>query len=116
MNITSPALIPRLWAILLVLFSGYHISAMLRKKEKPTKTHGHIKPLLLIFISLLLYFISIPWIGYFVSTPLFIVAGIYILGYKNWPIIIINAFGFVLFSYLIFQVVLKIDLPIGNIF
>ena len=113
MNISSPALIPRLWSILLVFFSGYNMISILREKKRPKKIKGNIKTLLLILLFLLIYFIAIPWIGYFISTPLFIMAGIYTLGYKNPPIIIINAFGFVLFSYLVFQVILKIDLPLG---
>ncbi|RLD26753.1 MAG: hypothetical protein DRI54_02245, partial [Bacteroidetes bacterium] len=115
MNISSPALIPRLWSVLLVFFSGYNIISILREKEEPKKIKGNIKPLLLMFLFLLIYFIAIPWIGYFISTPLFIMAGIYTLGYKKMPVIIINAFGFVLFSYLVFQVILKIDLPLGNL-
>jgi len=115
MNITSPALIPRLWSVLLVFFSGYNIISILRKKEKAPKIKGNIKPLLLMLLYLLIYFIAIPTIGYFISTPIFIMAGIYTLGYKKIPIIIINAFGFVLFSYLVFQVILKIDLPLGNL-
>jgi hypothetical protein len=113
MDITSPALIPRLWSGLLVFFSGYNIISILRKKENASKIKGHLKPLLLIFLFLLLYFLAIPTIGYFISTPFFIMAGILTLGYKKMPVIIINSFGFVLFSFLIFQVILKIDLPLG---
>lgn len=116
MNITSPALIPRIWSVLLVVFTGYNIFSILRKKEDAPKAKGNIKTLLLMFLALLLYFIAIPSIGYFISTPIFIMVGIYLLGYRNLPIMIINAFGFVLFSYLIFQVVLKIDLPLGDLF
>lgn len=115
MNISSPALIPRLWSVLIIFFSGYNIISILRKKKVAPKIKGHIKPLLWMFLFLLIYFVAIPWIGYFISTPIFIMAGIYTLGYRNKPIIIINAFGFVLFSYLIFQVILKIDLPLGNL-
>ena len=115
MNISSPALIPRLWSVLLVFFSGYNIISILREKGSPKKIKGNINTLLLIFLFLLIYFIAVPWVGYFISTPIFIMAGIYTLGYKKIPIIIINAFGFVLFSYLVFQVILKIDLPLGNL-
>jgi len=115
MNITSPALIPRLWSVLLMIFSGYNTFSIIKNNTVTKNEGGDIKPLLIIFLLLLIYFISIPQIGYFLSTPLFIMAGIYTLGYRKSPIIIINAFGFVLFSYLIFQIVLNIDLPLGNL-
>jgi len=116
LNISSPALIPRLWSILLIIFSGYNIYSILKTKKLIRRNGKSIKTFLMIFLLLLLYFIAVPWAGYFISTPLFIIAGIYTLGYKNKAVIIINSFTFVLFSYLIFQLILKIELPLGHFF
>jgi hypothetical protein len=56
------------------------------------------------------------WAGYFLSTPLFILAAMYFLNYRKMALMSINAFGFVLFSYLIFNKLLHIDLPLGWLF
>lgn len=115
LNISSPALIPRIWAVSLFVFAIWNLLNEIRDKQTKKKSENQ-KVLGLIILALLLYFITIPVIGYFLSTPLFLIAGMYIMKYRIWPIIIINAFGFVLFSYLVFDVLLRIDLPLGNFF
>ena len=114
LNITSPALIPRIWSIALFIFSIWNIYNEIKGRNKPFKP-GNIKLVSKILIVLLLYFLLIPQVGYFLSTPVFLLASMYILRYRNWWIMIINAFGFVLFSYLIFELLLKIDLPLGRL-
>ncbi len=114
LNITSPALIPRIWSIALFVFSVWNIYNELEGKNKPYKP-GNIRLVSKILIVLILYFIMIPQIGYFLSTPVFLLMSMYILMYRKWWIMIINAFGFVLFSYLVFELLLKIDLPLGRL-
>lgn len=115
LNITSPALIPRIWAIALLIFAIWNLVNVLKDPNNIAKTNN-LKILGLIILALLIYFITIPLIGYFLSTPLFLIAGMYIMKYRYWPVILINSFGFVLFSYAVFDLVLKIDLPMGNLF
>lgn len=114
LNITSPALIPRIWAISLFFFGIWNIINEIKGRNKPFKP-GNLKLVGKILLALLVYFIAIPQIGYFFSTPLFLLVGMYILKYRKWPIMIINALGFVLFSYLVFELLLKIDLPLGSL-
>ena len=113
LNITSPALIPRIWAINLFIVVIWNIINELKGKNKPVKT-GNYKLTGKIVLLLLIYFVAIPYIGYYLSTPLFLIAAMYVLKYKKWSIMIINAFGFVLFSYLVFDILLKIELPLGR--
>jgi len=115
LNITSPALIPRLWAIGLMVFAIWNLINEIREKHVGKKSEN-LKILGLIIAALLIYFVTIPLIGYFLTTPVFLIAGMYIMKYRKWPIIIINSFGFVLFSYVVFDLLLKIELPLGNLF
>jgi tripartite-type tricarboxylate transporter receptor subunit TctC len=115
LNITSPALIPQLWAILLFIVSIWNLVNELKGKNKRIR-NGRIKLVGKILLALLIYFIAIPQIGYFLSTPFFLLAGFYILKYRKIPVMITYSFGFVLFSYVVFQMLLKIDLPLGNLF
>ncbi len=115
LNITSPALIPRLWSILLFITSIWNLINVLKEKNQPVK-RGRIKLVAEILLALLIYFIAIPEMGYFVSTPFFLLAGFYILKYRKWPVMFTYSIGFVLFSYVVFQLLLKIDLPLGALF
>jgi len=115
LNITSPALMPRIFTISLIIFSVWNIINENKGKNKPFK-QGDLGLVGKILFALLLYFIAIPQIGYFLSTPVFLIGSMYILNYRKKALMIINAFGFVLFSYLVFQLFLKIDLPLGRLF
>ena len=110
-NITSPALIPRIWIIVLILLSIFLII-----KSKNTKTEVNklsAKTVLIIIAFLLVYLVAMQWLGYFFTTPVFILAAMYLLKYRKIAFMTINAFGFVVFSYLIFNKLLHIDLPLG---
>ena len=115
LNITSPALIPRLWSVLLFVTAIWNLVNELKGKYKPVKS-GRIKLTGKILLVLVLYFIAIPYAGYYLSTPFFLLAGFYILKYRKWPVMIAYGFGFVVFSFVVFQLLLKIDLPLGSLF
>jgi tripartite-type tricarboxylate transporter receptor subunit TctC len=114
LNITSPALIPRIWSVGLFIAVIWNIVNEWKGKNKPVKV-GNYKLTGKIIMLLLIYFVAISYIGYYLSTPLFLISAMYVLKYRKWPLMIINALGFVLFSYLVFDILLKIELPLGSL-
>ncbi len=110
-NITSPALIPDIWIIILLLLSV--ILIIKSKNKKVERVSSSPKTVLIIIAFLLAYLMAMQWIGYFFTTPVFILATMYLLKYRKIALMAINAFGFVLFSYFIFNRLLHIDLPLG---
>jgi hypothetical protein len=110
-NITSPALIPRIWIIILIFLS---VMLIIQSKNKKVTRKNHSPKIVLIIISFLVgYLVAMQWAGYFFTTPVFILAGMYLLNYRKAEVMLINAFGFVLFSYFVFSELLHIDLPLG---
>ena len=110
-NITNPALIPRIWIIILLLLSTLLI---IKSKNKVAVKANHSSKIVLIIIALLIiYLLAMQWAGYYFTTPVFILATMYLLKYRKMSVMGINAFGFVLFSYLIFSKLLHIELPLG---
>ncbi|MCK5339101.1 MAG: tripartite tricarboxylate transporter TctB family protein, partial [Bacteroidales bacterium] len=71
------------------------------------------KIVLIIIALLIIYLFAMQWAGYYLTTPFFILATMYLLKYRKMAVMGINAFGFVLFSYLIFSKLLHIELPLG---
>ncbi len=113
-NITSPALIPRIWIITLLLLSV--ILIVKSKNQTINKSNKSPKTVLIIIALLLAYLVAMQWVGYFFTTPVFIMAAMYLLNYRKFAMMAINAFGFVIFSYFIFNKLLHIDLPLGWLF
>ncbi len=110
-NITSPALIPRIWIIILIFLS---VLLLIKSKNKKSEIiDSSPKTVLIIIAFLLIYLVAMQWIGYFFTTPVFIFSTMYLLKYRKVAFMTINAFGFVLFSYFIFNKLLHIDLPMG---
>ena len=110
-DITSPALIPRIWIIILLLLS---VLLFIESKNKSIQKSSHSPKTVLIIITLLIgYLVAMQWAGYYFTTPVFILATMYLLKYRKVAVMGINAFGFVLFSYLIFSKLLHIELPLG---
>ncbi len=110
-NITDPALIPRIWIFILSFLS---ILLIIKSKNKKAEALRYSPKNVLIIIALLIfYLVAMQWIGYYFTTPVFILAAMYLLEYRKVSIMSINAFGFVLFSYFIFNKLLYIELPLG---
>ena len=63
-------------------------------------------------IALLFVYISlIPILGYFVTTPIFVVGFLVLQGNRNWLQIVLVSSGFCLFVYVVFINVLRVTLP-----
>jgi len=111
-NITNPSLIPDIWIIVLMTLSIILIIKS-KSKTKERKRSSYGKIVLIIIVYLILYLFLMQWIGYYLTTPLFILATMFLLKYRKIEFMVINAFGFVLFSYFVFNILLHIDLPLG---
>ncbi len=111
-NITSPALIPRIWSILLILLSTSLIATeLLGSKKEPIK-EDNVKTIQIIVLTLL-YFLSVPFMGFYVATYIFLSISLFILQNKNIYTIFVTASTFTIVCYLIFQLALGISFPTG---
>lgn len=109
----GPASMPRLWIYGLWLFSGWLIGQRLRgKADDPPSTGRILVPLRLIAL-VLAYLLVMKYIGYYLSTFLFLLIGSYSMNYRKHAVIWAVVIAFVAFSYLIFYRVLQVPLPLG---
>jgi putative tricarboxylic transport membrane protein len=106
----GPELIPRLWIYLMIVLSAIILWQVFRGKDKVASKTG-----LLIFVmaALIGYFAAMPYLGYFLSTFLFIVLLLNVLSYPKKVLIYVIAGGWCLASYLVFYKLFYIQLPLG---
>ncbi len=109
----GPALIPRLWIYLIIVLSGITLWQALRKRDKAAPKIERPNLLLLTMGMLIGYFLVMPYIGYFLSTFIFIVVMLHILSYRKRILIYVIAAGWCICSYLVFYKLLYIQLPLG---
>lgn len=59
------------------------------------------------------YIAAIPLLGFFVSTGLFMLAGMWLLKIRSIPMMLLSTLGLEAFIYLLFIVQLKLNMPSG---
>ncbi len=109
----GPADIPRLYLILILVLSGVLLFQAIRGKEKSVPRLERKRFLALLIAILIAYFLLMPVIGYFLSTFVFIVIMLHLLGYGKKGLIWVIAGGWIVFSYFLFYKLLYIQLPLG---
>lgn len=109
----GPEIIPRLWIYLIVVLSGVILWQVLRGRDKVVSKIERPGLLFLVMAVLIGYFVSMPFIGYFLSTFLFIALLLNVLSYPKKMLIYVIAGGWCLASYLVFYKLLYIQLPLG---
>jgi putative tricarboxylic transport membrane protein len=107
------ALVPRVWASLLVALAVARLVCGLTGKDSPDPATGRLDKVFLLMALLTLKFIGITWVGYFISAGLFVFICGLLLGYKSLLSLALVAGGWVAFSYFIFYRLLAVPLPTG---
>lgn len=109
----GPAVIPRFYIFLILLLSSIILMQIFRGKEKVVPGIERKGFLALVMAVLIGYFLAMPFMGYFLSTFIFIVLMLHMLSYRRKWLIWLIAGGWVIFSYYVFYKLLYIQLPLG---
>ncbi|MFG6147516.1 tripartite tricarboxylate transporter TctB family protein [Halobacillus sp. B23F22_1] len=116
LQMTSAAFIPRVYCLLMFIFSAFLMAGSFKGEEK----EGESKPSFLYSIIAIgltsIYIISIPFIGFYVATLLFIVGLLFYAKVRSWIILSSVPIGTLLFIYVFFVQTLNVTLPTGTIF
>ena len=114
-NGVGPGVVPLLWIIGIYAFSIILLIQALLGYEEKDPQWGHLKVVIPYFIFTIVYLFLMQIIGYFISTILFLMGGMYYLTYRNWKVMISLTAGWLIFSYLAFYKLLYVPLPKGRL-
>ena len=109
----GPAVIPRLYIFLILLLSGIVLLRIFRGKEEAVPRIKQKGLLARVMAALIVYFLALPFLGYFLGSFLLVVVLLHMLSYPKKGLIYVIAAGWVLFSYFTFYKLLYIQLPLG---
>ncbi|HID39042.1 MAG TPA: hypothetical protein EYP36_05955 [Calditrichaeota bacterium] len=113
----GPAAMPRMWIYGLLIFNLWLIIKSIRGNTiKETTNNGKkvFKAAGLVLLTTV-YLLVVETLGYYLSTFLFLIVGMYWMAYRRHAFIFIISAGFTLFSYYVFQIILMVPLPKGSI-
>lgn len=109
----GPAVIPRLYIFLILLLSGIVLIQIFRGKEEVVPKVKQKGLLARVMAVLIVYFLALPFLGYFLCSFLLVVVLLHMLSYPKKALIYVIAAGWVVFSYFAFYKLLYIQLPLG---
>jgi len=109
----GPGVVPGLWLIAILIFSALLLTKALLGTEEQDPPWGHLKKVAVFIVMTIIYIIIMQYIGYYLSTVVYLILGMYYLSYRNWIVMISIAGGWVVFSYFAFYRLLYVPLPKG---
>ena len=112
----TPRTMPRLWAFLMIFASIGAYIAILRKDNKTDAKFDRWVFALLVALGSIVSVILFQWIGYYLSSALFIVTVMIAMGEKNKLQLILTPVLWCVFTYFVFNKFLFISLPVGSLF
>ena len=114
---TNASTIPRVWFFALLPSTLLALFPIFTGKETPDEKWGDSIKNVGIILTVLIFSVAMfQFIGYYISSAIFIVVTLWILGTRSKIPLIAVPLGWVVFSYLVFARVLHVRLPIGSIF
>lgn len=120
LGIPGSAFFPRLICFAFIIFGGILIIRSFKKGEAERKITLILKQDLIRVLAVILlcgiYIFSIPFLGFILTSILFIVFLMFIFQVKRIGIIILWGFLVTLIIYFIFKILLKVPLPAGMFF
>jgi len=112
----TPRTIPRLWAFLMLLVSIGAYAAILRKDNKPDAKFDRWVFAMLVGLGSIVCVLLFNWIGYYLSSAIFIICVMIAMGERNKLQIILTPVIWCVFTYFVFNRLLFISLPVGSLF
>ena len=114
--VTNASTIPRVWFFALVPVTALALIPILRGKEDPDPKWGNVRLVAIVLGALIVSVGLFGVIGYYLSSGLFMVAVMWVLGSRNKIELVAVPAGWILFSYFVFARLLNVRLPVGSIF
>ncbi len=111
----GPASIPRLWAILLTIFSARLLVKNFKEPADAAEKNNLTKAIGLIAL-MFTYLLVVSYLGFYISTAIFLFLGMLWMDYRNYLVMIASIAGFLILSYYAIELLLQVPLPSGSLF
>ena len=112
----TPRTMPRLWAFLMIPASIGAYIAILKKDNKSDTPFDRWVFALLVALGSIVSVMLFQWIGYYLSSAIFIVTVMIAMGERNKLQLILTPVIWCIFTYFVFNKFLFISLPVGSLF
>ncbi|MEN8192478.1 MAG: tripartite tricarboxylate transporter substrate-binding protein [Bacteroidota bacterium] len=112
----GPASMPRLWVYAFIFFSLWLLFDVIKNGRTINDEKRNVKKSLGLVFLMTGYLLLMEYFGYYLTTFIFLISGMYWMSYKRPIIMVVVSGGFLLLSYLAINKLLQVPLPIGVLF
>lgn len=112
----TPRTVPRLWALLMLFASIGAFFAIIKKGAEPDEKFEKWAFALLVGVGSIFSVLLFNYIGYYLSSAIFILVVMIAMGERNKLQLILTPVIWCVFTYLVFYKLLYIKLPFGKLF
>ena len=115
-GIVGPGQWPRFIAVVMSIFTGILLfqTISMKKSDTPSpidfKSKG-FKKVFIIFLVLIAFSLALTTLGFLISSSLFIIAVMLVMGERNILRILLSSIGFTIIIYIFFGLLLNVMLP-----
>jgi putative tricarboxylic transport membrane protein len=109
----GPLTFPTILGVSLVGCGVYLVARPGPRTTQPILVRNSFQQVLILFALLILYSASISWMGYLISTFLFVLIGAFLMGERSWAKGILISAVFSTGVFFLFVRILTIPLPLG---
>ena len=113
---SSPRLMPLLWGIPLLLVSVLQLIRVWRAPSIKAPKHGRLDKVFIVFVVVCAAIMSFKTLGFFVSTGAMLAVLMLVLGERRFLLVVGMSAGWMLFTWLVFNKLLLLGLPVGTLF
>lgn len=113
---SSPRLMPQLWGIPLLLVAILQLIRVWRAPLVKAPKHGRLDKVFIVFAVVCAAIMSFKTLGFFVSTGAMLAVLMLVLGERRFVLIASMSAGWMLFTWLVFNKLLLLGLPVGTLF
>lgn len=114
-NMPPAYTIPRVWVYALIPTVILTLIPIIRGKNDPDPKWGNLKFVGIVLTTLVVSVGLFPYIGYYISSALFIVVFMWLLGCRSKVELVAVPAGWVVFTYFVFAQLLNVRLPVGSV-
>jgi hypothetical protein len=111
---SNPSTVPITWAAALAFFAFYQLSRVWKGETPPDPETGRIDKVILTIVLVVACIWGIEYLGFYIATSGLIVLMLLILGEYRWKTLLLSPAGWSLFSWLTFEKLLRLGLPVGK--
>lgn len=114
--VTDASTIPRVWFFALIPVVILTLIPIFRGTDDHDPKWGNVRLVGIVLAALVISIALFGFIGYYISSALFMITVMWVLGSRKKLELIAVPAGWILFSYFVFARLLNVRLPVGSLF